>query len=492
MQPLSRKVTRRFLQRCLSTKAAATTEAVDVLIVGGGVVGTGMAAVLQRTLPHLSVRVLEAGSSKTAPSTPSPIPHPRSYALSPASLQFLQLHDDKSSSSSKHLGYYKSMQVWEARQPAFLNFGVEDLPHTINGEEWLGAVTEDSFLVQELSSRLTPDTIQYDTTVSALRVPSHAAKGLAHVQLKHNNSTTETSTLECQLVVAADGANSPIRHMLGIPSRVHEYGETALTFTVEIDESSMQQRAFQRFCGDEGILALLPTRSDRHAIVVWSTSPEQVAHWKNVSFSSPSLLMEHLNSLLQRGPERLDPLLPTATSVSEIPILSNLQYGAEKVWEMIQYGSTLAGHPTHSFQSPPRLLDSASPLLSFPLQLRQVSRYTAPRVALVGDAAHTVHPMAGQGLNLGLQDVQCLVEQVEKADQAGMDLATFVEDGYERSRQQQVMVTVQGIHALHQVFRNQSPVIKHLKTVGINLVQNVKPVRSLLVQAACGGVGNNR
>ncbi|GAX27569.1 ubiquinone biosynthesis monooxygenase Coq6 [Fistulifera solaris] len=462
---LLRKTAHSQTLRYLSTK-----ESVDVLIVGGGVVGLGMAAALQRTLPHLQVRVLEAAAPPSSPPL-SAVPHPRSYALSPASLQFLQLTDSPQNS----LGYYQRMQVWEARQPAFLNFGIEDLSSST--EECLGAVAEDSFLVQTLTSRLAPDTIHYETTVTYWQLPSQTSQGLV---------TLNTGTrLQYQLLVAADGANSPIRRKLGIASHVHEYGEMALTCTVEID-SSMQDCAFQRFVGDDGILALLPTRSNRHAIVVWSTRPEQVEYWKKVPTAQ---LMEHWNQLFQQGPQRLDPLFPR----TDIPVLSNLQYGTEKVWEMIQYGSTLAS-VTHrgaqqSFLLPPQLLQTASPLLSFPLQLRQVTRYTAPRVALVGDAAHSVHPMAGQGLNLGLQDVQCLLQNVQKADDAGMDLATFLENGYEQSRQQQVLATVQGIHALHQLFRSQSTALQHLKTLGMNVVQTVPPVRSLLVQAACGGVG---
>ncbi|GAX27111.1 ubiquinone biosynthesis monooxygenase Coq6 [Fistulifera solaris] len=489
---LSTVLSKRTALRYLSTKAV---ESVDVLIVGGGVVGLGMAASLQRTLPHLQVRVLEVGQAPSSASKDSLVPHPRSYALSPASLQFLQLTDDDSSQEQpqqqqqqqqQDLGFYQRMQVWEARQPAFLNFGIEDLTSSSSSsssKSCLGAVVEDSFLIQTLSSRLAPDTIQYEATVIDWQLPSHTSQGLAQVTL---NTGTR---VQCQLLVAADGANSPLRKRLGIASRVHEYGETALTCTVEIDDddsSGMQHCAFQRFVGNEGILALLPTRSNRHAIVVWSTRPEQVEHWKKVPLAQ---LMEYWNQLLQQGPQRLDPLFPR----TDIPVLSNIQYGAEKVWEMIQYGSTLAS-VTHraaqqSFLLPPLLLQTASPLLSFPLQLRQVARYTAPRVALVGDAAHTVHPMAGQGLNLGLQDLQCLLKHLQKADDAGMDLATFIENGYEQSRQQQVLATVQGIHALHQLFRSQSTILQHLKTFGMNVVQTVPPVRSLLVQAACGGLG---
>jgi 2-octaprenylphenol hydroxylase len=139
------------------------------------------------------------------------------------------------------------------------------------------------------------------------------------------------------------------------------------------------------------------------------------------------------------------------------------------------------------FMPPPILKETVSPQFAFPLACRQVSHYIQPRVALVGDAAHSVHPMAGQGLNLGLQDVGNLVDVVERAAASGMDPVTFLTE-YDRSRKAQVSLTITGIHALHEIFGVQHTLAKHMKSLGMNFVQNVGPVRRSLVQAACQGV----
>jgi 2-polyprenyl-6-methoxyphenol hydroxylase-like FAD-dependent oxidoreductase len=95
--------------------------------------------------------------------------------------------------------------------------------------------------------------------------------------------------------------------------------------------------------------------------------------------------------------------------------------------------------------------------------------------------------MAGQGLNLGMQDVSNLVNVVERAAASGMDPVTFLAD-YDRSRKAQVSLTLSGIHALHEMFGVQDTLAKHVKSLGMNVVQNVGPVRRALVQAACQGV----
>ena len=98
-----------------------------------------------------------------------------------------------------------------------------------------------------------------------------------------------------------------------------------------------------------------------------------------------------------------------------------------------------------------------------------------------------MHPMAGQGLNLGLQDVANLADLVIRATDAGMDVATFLDD-YERSRKWQVSLTLGGIHALQRMFGVQHVAAKHMKSLGMNTIQNVPPLRRALVDVACQGV----
>jgi 2-polyprenyl-6-methoxyphenol hydroxylase-like FAD-dependent oxidoreductase len=166
-------------------------------------------------------------------------------------------------------------------------------------------------------------------------------------------------------------------------------------------------------------------------------------------------------------------------------------YGVEKVLETLQYGPAMGIQELQPdrFSAPPTITSISSDQFTFPLIRRTVSNYTLPRLALVGDAAHSVHPMAGQGLNLGLQDVDDLVRVITKATDAGMDVSSFLHD-YESSRHQQVSLTVGGIHALQQLFHVQSVWAKHVKSMGMNVIQGVGPLRQRLVQAACLGVSS--
>jgi ubiquinone biosynthesis monooxygenase Coq6 len=144
-------------------------------------------------------------------------------------------------------------------------------------------------------------------------------------------------------------------------------------------------------------------------------------------------------------------------------------------------------HPEPKFTPPPRITKIVSPKNSFPLSCFQANAYTKGRVALVGDSAHTIHPMAGQGLNLGLSDVQVLVDCIVKAENAGMDLTTFLEE-YGSNRKRNVTLSLGGIHTLQRLFANQDVPLQHAKTFGMNVIQNVGMLRRQLALAAAHGV----
>ena len=278
-----------------------------------------------------------------------------------------------------------------------------------------------------------------------------------------------------------------------------DYGRQALTYTLELEQDDRLPRtAYQRFIhGDEqgsGPLALLPTYSPRHAIVVWSTTPEVVQKWKTTDDNEA--LIQHLQSLLQHGPERLPPLVEPTNSNTVSPLLSNLLFGVERILDTVQDAGGLVAataSPTRAWMAPPRLSKIVSPKLSFPLSCRNVPHYHTAnqRVVLMGDAAHTVHPMAGQGLNLGLGAVQSLVEALEGAEAVGMDvLTTGCLDKYLQKRHAANTSAILGIHALHEIFamsHDHVPVM-HAKSFGMNVLQQFGPLRRKIVQAATQGV----
>lgn len=491
---------RHAVRHSSSTAASATTRAedvattdhtttTDVLIVGGGVVGCALAQQLTQRAPSLRIGVVEAQQAAApvaAPINEDTPPHPRSYALSPASLALLGLDRH----SRKRLGFYDSLQIWEAAQPASLIFQASDATRTAN--DALGAVVEDTTLVQHLRESLDGCRnvrIWEGSRVTALALPASDGHAPAQVTIAMQTSAAPqdaiTSTIHTNLVVGADGANSAVRRFAGIPRTQYDYGHTALTCTVEL-AGTHGGRAFQRFM-PHGPLALLPTFSPDHAIVVWSTTAEEAAHWKH----HPALV-RHVNDLLQDGPARLEPLVGSFLSAHEafLPTaLINFAYGVDKLIETAQYGPAMAAQQVYQrpFLAPPTITSVASAQFTFPLSTGQVHRYTDPRLALVGDAAHTVHPLAGQGLNLGLQDVANLADLILRAAEAGMDVASFLQD-YEKSRTWQVSLTVGGIHALQRMFGVQHVAAKHAKSLGMNAIQMIPPLRQALVDVACQGV----
>eukprot|EP00797_Seminavis_robusta_P003568 Sro1224_g254000.2 (217) ;mRNA; r:18039-18689 len=213
-----------------------------------------------------------------------------------------------------------------------------------------------------------------------------------------------------------------------------------------------------------------------------------VKKWKETDDNNA--LIDHLQNLLQTGPQRLPPLVESKPGQVP-PLLSNVLFGVERLLETVQdAGAMLAATNSRSWMAPPKLSKIVSPKLSFPLACRNVGQYhhASNRVVLVGDAAHTVHPMAGQGLNLGLGAVESLVESIVESEAVGMDV-TYGLDSFLRKRHAANSSVIMGIHALHEIFAVQDNVpLMHAKSFGMNVMQQVGPLRRRIVQAATQGV----
>jgi 2-octaprenylphenol hydroxylase len=240
--------------------------------------------------------------------------------------------------------------------------------------------------------------------------------------------------VEAQLVVAADGAKSALRKAAGLTAHIHEYGESGVVANFRI-EKSHQDTAWQWFLGNEieggGVLAMLPLPGT-HVSMVWSTSDE------------------HARLLRSVGPEALADRVEKATSG---------QFG----------GVQLIGE-----------------VAAFPLRRMRVDRLIAPRLALIGDTAHNIHPLAGQGLNLGLADAQSL---------AGILLARGPENDcgapsllrrYERSRREDLLAMEAVTDGLHALFGNRTSAAKRLRNGGLRLTNRMTPLKRWLVKRAMG------
>jgi 2-octaprenylphenol hydroxylase len=245
---------------------------------------------------------------------------------------------------------------------------------------------------------------------------------------------TGGATLRARLVVGADGSASPSRTMAGIEATGHEYGQSAVVCHVRT-EKPHGETARQRFLPD-GPLALLPLADGRSSIV-WSTTPEQAAE---------------------------------LIAMDDAAFLAQLSRAADKV----------LGEVTET-----------SRRFAFPLRIQNASHYVRERYALVGDAAHTVHPLAGQGVNLGFLDAAALAEVILDALADDRDPGERrVLRRYERWRKGENLLAASSIDAIGQLFLRQEPAARAVRRAGMALVNRAPLVKNEIVRRAMGITGN--
>ncbi|MFT4045297.1 MAG: UbiH/UbiF/VisC/COQ6 family ubiquinone biosynthesis hydroxylase [Solimonas sp.] len=236
------------------------------------------------------------------------------------------------------------------------------------------------------------------------------------------------SRLRTRLLVVADGRDSPLRAQLGIEAVTAQYEQTAVVCHVS-SERAHERTAWQRFLAS-GPLALLPLADGRESIV-WSTTEVE------------ALLALDDDDFLRALGEASQHVLGAFTATTR--------------------------------------------RVRFPLQLQHAETYVAPRAVLVGDAAHVVHPLAGQGVNLGFQDAAALIDTLTAARDAGRDWSLpRVLKRYERARRADVFDMLAVTDGLYRAFRAPLPGLPALRGRGFAAVNALAPLRRELVRRAVG------
>jgi 2-octaprenyl-6-methoxyphenol hydroxylase len=251
-----------------------------------------------------------------------------------------------------------------------------------------------------------------------------------NVSLKRGDEALAASA---KLLVGADGGNSSVRKLLEIAQHITEYGQTALVTTVK---SSLPHNnvAFERFTAS-GPLALLPVDVD-HCAVVWTRTSEDA------------------NALM---------------SGSEADFLAELQQC---------FGYKLGE------------LSLVAPRRAFPLSLIRAEKMIADRTVVIGNAVHQLHPVAGQGFNLGLRDVVQLAEMIIKQHQAGPDIgsADFLA-AYAESRQKDHDRTIGFTNSVVRIFSNDWLALAAVRNVGLTVLDHIPAAKTLLTRHAMGLAG---
>lgn len=244
---------------------------------------------------------------------------------------------------------------------------------------------------------------------------------------------TDGQVLSAALIVAADGAQSSLRQRAGITTMGHDYGQTGLVATIahELPHNGVAYEHFR----PAGPFASLPLPGNRSSLV-----------WTEASAEAPRFLA--------MTPEEL------AVEIEAV------------------MGSTLGA------------VTLEDKLMGFPLRLQLARSFIAPRLVLVGDAAHVVHPIAGQGLNLGLKDVAALAEVIVEAMRLGLDHgAPDVLERYQSWRRLDTAAMAVVTDGMNRLFSNDIAPVRALRDFGLGLVDRTGPVKSALIRAAAGTGG---
>ena len=239
-------------------------------------------------------------------------------------------------------------------------------------------------------------------------------------------------TLLARLVVGADGALSRVRQWAGLATREWDYEHHAIVASVEC-EQPLAATAWQRF-RQQGPLAFLPLAGNEHfASIVWSTTPEEAEQ------------------------------------------LLALDDGA--------FSQAL----TEAFEGRLGQILSCSQRVAFPLRQRHAKDYWCDGVVLAGDAAHTIHPLAGQGVNLGFKDAAVLAEELVRGFNKGLDIGgAAVLARYQRRRQADNLATMAAMQGFKELFAAEAPLLRLLRNEGLRWFDKLLPVKQHVMQQAMG------
>lgn len=381
---------------------------VDVLIIGGGLVGASLAVALKSS--GLSMALVES----------HPIPSPdkswdnRIYAISPGGATFLAQCNIWQQLDMDRVQTVETMRVF-GDQGMELDFSAYQL-----GVPELAFILENRLLQQALWKALQEQdnlSLFHPARCNSLEWQDDAA----YLKLE------DGSTLKAKLVIGADGGNSWVRQQANIvaPPMLYDQEGVVANFIVE---KSHRATAFQWFQQD-GILALLPL-PQQMVSMVWSVSPEKAK------------ILRHLSQ------EEL---------CAQVASASHHHLGAMQL---------------------------VTPPVAFPLRSLYLPQIIKSRLALVGDAAHNIHPLAGQGVNLGFRDArqlaQVLLERGAHQDCGSIHLLRR----YERSRKEDILSMLYTTDILKKLFNNSNPVLRSARNFGLAFTNHITPLKRILARHA--------
>lgn len=408
----------------------------DIAIVGSGIVGLTLAAALKESSLRIAI-IDRAAPTDTGLGNEYDL---RVSAITCASQKIFSALGLWSAIATQRISPFRKIRVWDTKTASQLDFDSADV-----GAAELGYIIENSVIHKALYEQLRAcpnidflfnaelQALQINSTEVLLAFETDQSR-VGKAQDVHQPNTANIN-LTAKLVVGADGAESRVRTLANIDIKTHDYAHTALVATVRTAKPH-QATAWQHFMPN-GVLAFLPLSDPHTCSIVWSTQPAEAT--RLLAMNDTDFALELIKTFNYR--------------LGDVVTLSKR--------------------------------------LHFPLRMRHAKKYCLPRLALIGDAAHTIHPLAGQGVNLGILDAICLAETILAArkNKRAFDSITTLRR-YERWRKGENLIMLAMVDGLKKLFADEGKLLTHMRSMGLNLTNNCMPIKNYFMQRAMGLTGD--
>ncbi|MCP9262768.1 Ubiquinone biosynthesis monooxygenase COQ6, mitochondrial [Dirofilaria immitis] len=440
------------LSRCLYSSGVTTTNNsfYDIIIIGGGMVGNAMACSigLNERLKSKNVLVLDSSEIK-APTKNSPYGY-RVTAVAPHSVSLFQklgIWDDLVNLRVKRVD---RLQVLDSCSHSSIRFAQPDPCNEV------AYMIENNAIIGFLSNRIRKScpnvTIRTKVKVVDCRTPSGLDE-FATVELD------DGTKLQTSLIIGADGARSMVRDMLDFKYTSWGYGQSAIVANLQVQAVNGKQ-----FCCMGKIYAKWSSSSlpltENMSSVTWSTSTE---HAEELLSLSPEEFVNELNDFL-------------TTDIHQDSITNQFLSLTDQILKGV---FSISEKPRYTFPTVISVYEGTR--AGFPLAFGHTYSYVIPRAALIGDAAHRTHPLAGQGVNLGWSDVKILLSCLEQCAIDGGDLGslTYLSNYDTQGQRRNVPVQV-ACDWLNRLYLTSSTPFILIRSFGLNMVDRFTPLKQCI------------
>ena len=394
-----------------------------IVIVGAGIVGLISAALLGKSAYNNKYHIHVIDAENQPNYKDDKEVSLRVSALSRGSIDILECLGVWQEIKEKRAFPYENMQVWDASDVSD-GMSAIDFKAMEFGLSELGFIVENNLIKTKLLN-----------LINTLDISMHYGSKITSVNRNQERNDiaiqfADKQSIYADLLIGADGTNSFTRELFNIPLEKHDYAQSAFVVHVETEKHHMNT-AWQRFL-PEGPIALLPLGVNK-ASIVWTTTSEQIA-------INSKLNDKELNTLLSNYTDYV---------LGELKVISKQA--------------------------------------NFDLKYQHAKSYIDKNFVLVGDAAHNIHPLAGQGLNLGIADAECLVDTLNNALYKNEYIGDIISlRPYERERKQANWTMLNFVDILNKLFSIRSKLAESFRNFGMRLFNKSHYLKSRAIKTALG------